>query len=98
MSSRIMENRENMDYNIPRATLSKDVFPNVKQRMIQSRIKAAKTQRQIAVGASLLLILGVFNIGIAVFYDKAVKNAQTDPVQSLHDAYFKTNQNSFFNE
>ncbi len=88
-----MDNWNDSDFKLPQAAIPHDVFEGVKSRMIQTRIKAQETQRQIAIGASLLLILVVVNSSLVLINNGFFSEKQaTDTAEALYNHYLKTNQ------
>jgi hypothetical protein len=71
------------------AAAPEGMYDQVRQRIMQERIRIVQTHRQLLVGSALLLIVGAFNISI-IF----VKGAENYPVakgyseQLLYETYF----------
>ena len=65
------------------------MYEQVRQRIIQERIRIAKTHRQLVVGSALLLVVGAVNIGIIL-----LKKTEKQPIfkanteQILYETYF----------
>jgi hypothetical protein len=91
-----MDNLYDSDVKLPQAAIPHDVFEGVKMRMTKAKIKAQKTQQQIAIGASLLLMVVVVN-GSLVLMDNGFfsKKQTTDTAEVLYNHYFNTNQSPF---
>lgn len=71
------------------ANAPEGMYKQVRQRIVQERIRIARTHRQLIIGSALLLVVGAFNIG-SVFLKKIekqpVSNENTE--QILYKTYF----------
>ncbi len=91
-----MDNWNDSNFKLPQVPIPSDVFESVKSRMIQTKIQARKTQRQITIGTSLLMVLVVINISLVLSSNNLFnKNKKTETAEVLYNHYFKSNQNPF---
>ena len=91
----MIKNREKMEnFDIEKlhkqpATAPEGMYKQVRQRIVQERIRIARTHRQLIIGSALLLVVGAFNIG-SIFLKKIekqpVSNENTE--QILYKTYF----------
>ena len=65
------------------------MYSQVRERIIFERIKIAKTRRQLAFGSALLLIIGIVNVAIIVFYTNEKPQSTTRNTDKvLYETYF----------
>ena len=71
------------------ATAPEGMYKQVRQRIVEERIRIARTHRQLMVGSALLLVIGAFNIG-SVFVKKIEKRpvSNENAEQILYKTYF----------
>jgi hypothetical protein len=84
-----MDNFDHKKWDKQRVNAPEGMYEQVRQRIIHERMRAAKTHRQLAIGSSLLLLIGVFNVGIVLFWNvpkQPVSKANTE--QILYKTYF----------
>lgn len=85
-----MENFDNKNLKQSRRTAPDGMYSQVRERIVSERIKMAKTRRQLAVGSALLLIVGVVNIGIVLFYKNEQPQVATQNTEKvLYETYFE---------
>lgn len=84
-----MENFDNKKWDKQPANAPEGMYDQVRQRIIQERIRIAKTHQQLVVGAVLLLIVGAVNIGV-IFLKKNEKQPvyKANTEQLLYETYF----------
>lgn len=93
-----MENFDDKNLMQTHASAPEGMYDQVRARIIQERIKMVKTRRQLAIGSALLLIVGVMNVGIILFYNREKpKKAAENPEKTLYESYFD-NQMTLYNE
>ena len=84
-----MDNFDNEKRGKQRINAPEGMYDQVRQRIIHERIRIARTHRQLVIGAALLLVVGVFNIGI-IFLKKAenqpISKENTEKI--LYKTYF----------
>ena len=90
-----MDNWNDSDFKLPKTSIAKDVFEDVKKRLITRRIEAQNNRRQMAIGSVLLLILGVVNIGILLNIHEKTPKTTAQQAEMLNKAYFETSKNAF---
>ena len=90
-----MDNWNDSDFKLPKTSIAKDVFEDVKKRLITRRIEAQNNRRQMAIGSVLLLILGVVNIGILLNIHEKTPKTAAQQAEMLNKAYFETGKNAF---
>ena len=71
------------------ASVPEGMFKQVRQRLVEERIRIAQTHRQLMIGSALLLVVGAFNIG-NVFLKKTEKQpiSNENIEQILYKTYF----------
>ncbi len=85
-----MDNFDNRKWDKQRANAPEGMYTQVRQRIIQERVRVAQTHRQLVIGSALLLIVGALNIGL-IF----LKNTEKQPIpkvaveQTLYKTYFE---------
>ncbi len=90
-----MENFDNNSLKQSRRTAPEGMYIQVRERIVSERIRMAQTRRQLAVGSALLLIVGIFNIGIVLFYKNEQPKVPTQNTEKvLYETYFD-NQTPF---
>ena len=84
-----MENFDNNNLKISRRTAPEGMYGQVRERIIQERIKMAKTRRQLAIGSALLLIIGILNVAIIFYYSGEKQFITTNNTEkALYETYF----------
>ena len=65
------------------------MYGQVRERIIQERIKMATTRRQLAIGSALLLIVGIVNVSIIFYYSGEKQEVVTNNTEkTLYETYF----------
>jgi hypothetical protein len=84
-----MENFDNIKWGTQPATAPEGMYDQVRERIIQERIKIAQTHRQLVIGSALLLVVGAFNIGL-VFFKTTKKQpiSKENTEKMLYETYF----------
>ena len=90
-----MDNWNDSDFKLPKTSIAKDVFEEVKKRLITRRIEAQNNRRQMAIGSVLLLILGAVNMGILLSNRTEKPKTTAQQAEMLNKAYFETVKNTF---
>ena len=90
-----MDNWNDSDFKIPKTSVPKDVFEEVKSKMITRRKEAKKTHQQMVVGSLLLLILGMVNMSIALHNYKEKPKTMAEQAEIIRETYFKIQNNLF---
>jgi hypothetical protein len=85
----IFDNNNNKNH---RVSAPKGMYAEVRERIIKERIRSAKMHKQLVIGSALLLLIGILNVSLIVFFDnkKPIKIAETTVEQSLYNTYFDT--------
>ena len=84
-----MENFDNNNLKTSRRTAPEGMYGQVRERIIQERIKMAKTRRQLAIGSALLLIIGILNVAIIFYYSGEKQFITTNNTEkALYETYF----------
>ncbi len=84
-----MKNFDNKNLKQSRRAAPEGMYSQVRERIVLERIKMAQTRRQLAVGSALLLIVGVINISIILFYKNEQPQADTQNTEKmLYETYF----------
>lgn len=84
-----MDNFNHKKWDTQPAAAPEGMYDQVRQRIIQERIRMARTHRQLVIGSALLLIVGAFNIGYVLFKKtekQLVSKGSTE--QILYETYF----------
>lgn len=90
-----MENFDNNNLKQNRRAAPEGMYSQVHERIVSERIKIATTRRQLAIGSALLLIIGIVNIGIVLFYtNEKSQVAANNTEKTLYETYFD-NQTPF---
>jgi hypothetical protein len=89
-----MDNFDNKKWEKQPAAAPEGMYPQVRERIIQERIRMAQTHRQLVIGSALLLVIGAFNIAF-VFLKKVEKQpfSRENTEQTLYKTYFDTTLN-----
>jgi hypothetical protein len=89
-----MENFDNIKWHKQRASTPEGMYDQVRQRIIQERMRIAQNRRQLVIGSALLLVIGVFNIGITFLKNSEKQYASTQNTeQILYESYFDNTTN-----
>jgi hypothetical protein len=84
-----MDNFDKTHWEKQPANAPKGMYDQVRQRIIQERIRIAKTHRQLVVGSALLLFVGAINIGIILLKnDEKQSVSKANPEKMLYETYF----------
>ena len=85
----IFDNKTNKNH---RVSAPKGMYAEVRERIIKERIRSAKMHKQLVIGSALLLLIGILNVSLIVFFDnkKPIKNTEITVEQSLYNTYFDT--------
>ncbi len=84
-----MKNFDNNNLKQNRRAAPEGMYSQVRERIVSERIKIAKTRRQLAIGSALLLIVGIVNIGIILFYTNEKPQVATNNTEkTLYETYF----------
>ncbi len=84
-----MDNFDNNNLKTSRRTAPEGMYSQVRDRIIQERIKIAKTRQQLAIGSALLLIVGILNIAIIFYYSgKKQQVVANNTEKALYETYF----------
>ena len=84
-----MENFNNNNLKQNRRTAPEGMYSRLRDRIVLERMKIAKTRRQLAIGSALLLIVGIVNVGIILFYtNEKPKIAANNNEKMLYETYF----------
>jgi hypothetical protein len=84
-----MENFDNNNLKQNRRAAPEGMYSHVRERIVSERIKIAKTRRQLAIGSALLLIVGIVNIGIILFYPTENQPVVENNIEkTLYETYF----------
>ena len=72
------------------------MYNQVRERIVSERLRMAKTRRQLAVGSALLLIVGIVNVVIILFYSNQKPPVSSNSTEKiLYETYFE-NQISLY--
>jgi hypothetical protein len=84
-----MDNFDNPKFQYNRATAPKGMYGQVRERIIYERIRIAKTRQQLTAGAALLLIVGVVNVAVIVFFKAEKPKTTSNAIEkTLYETYF----------
>ncbi len=84
-----MENFDENKLKINRRAAPEGMYSQVRERIVQERIKMAKTRRQLAIGSALLLIIGMLNVAIIMFYSGEKQPITSNNTEkALYETYF----------
>ena len=85
-----MDSSENEFLQTQRASVPEGMYAHIRERLINERVRAARTHRQLALGSALLLIVGGVNIGLILFWENAPKRpiSSENTAQMLYKTYF----------
>ena len=84
-----MDNFDNKNLKTSRRTAPEGMYGQVRERIIQERIKMATTRRQLAIGSALLLIVGIVNVSIIFYYSGEKQEVVTNNTEkTLYETYF----------
>ena len=84
-----MDNFDENKIKISRRTAPEGMYSQVRERIVQERIKMAKKRRQLAIGSALLLIVGILNVAIILFYSGEKQPIATNSTEKvLYETYF----------
>jgi hypothetical protein len=84
-----MDNFDHKKWDKQRVNAPEGMYEQVRQRILHERMRVAKTHRQLAIGSSLLLLIGVFNVGIVLFWNTSKKpDSKVNFEQILYKTYF----------
>lgn len=90
-----MDNFDNNALQTQRVAAPEGMYAQVRARIVQERIRAARTHRQLAIGSALLLIIGGVNIGLILFWKNPPKRpiSKENTEQILYKTYFDNTVN-----
>lgn len=86
-----MDNFNDSDFKLPRATLSGNVYEGVKKRVINIKQQATKNRRQIAIGSALLLVISLVNGFLLMAQKEPPKQKHDQRAEMLFNAFFEKN-------
>lgn len=84
-----MDSFDNEKWRKQPANAPEGMYDQVRQRIIQERIRMAQNHRQLVIGSVLLLVVGVINIGLIfskTIEKQPISHANTEKI--LHETYF----------
>lgn len=84
-----MDNFDNIKWDKQRVAAPEGMYAQVRQRIIQERIRIAQSHRQLVIGAALLLVIGALNIGIIYFKKQGNQPVFKKNIEKiLYETYF----------